>query len=513
MGHGFTNAADSLAAIRRFVYQEHRITLQELVKALDADFVGYEDMQKMLLSGPKFGNDIDEVDELLVDVYRQISAAADAAGQREGLGFHTVSSVNPGGYGLGAGCGATADGRNKGKPFAIGHAPAAGRDTSGLTALFNSVAKADPANGGAATNFKISRELFTSSRPKLEAMFASYFADGGQEATLTVVNRNDLEAALKEPQNYGHVLVRLGGWVHVSSTSNARSRKRSSAGPCTDRRPGRSNGRSGGCVLAGPEVGRERQGLRRRGDGTADDSHAIQQALDDGGTVVVPAGKYVIGKTLLVGSGTRLLAHPQALIELANGAGKIWSDFLLANRNPEGGDADIEIAGGIWSGNNINNPRGQKLVDPGKYGGVMINFRNVARPPPQRLHVLRCPVLRICSLTRVSRFVIEKIRFHAQHPCNNNDGVHLAGYCNDGIIRHLRGLGRSAPNDDMVAMNADDALDRVEVYGGECGPIRDIHVYDIAADQCHNFVACSASSRPSRTSTSTRSAAVAMRPL
>ena len=83
---------------------------------------------------------------------------------------------------------------------------------NGLTALFNSVAKADAANGGAVTNFKISRELFTNSRPKLEAMFSSYFDRGGQEATVTVVNRNDLEAALKEPEKYAHVLVRLGGW-------------------------------------------------------------------------------------------------------------------------------------------------------------------------------------------------------------------------------------------------------------------------------------------------------------
>ncbi len=212
MGHGFTNAADSLAAIRKLVYQEKKLTLKQLVEALDANFEGYEEIQKLLQAAPKFGNDIDEVDELLVDIYRQTNAAADRAGRQVGLGFHTVSSINPGGYGMGAACGATADGRKKGEPFAIGHAPTAGKDTSGLTALFNSVAKIDPANGGAVTNFKISREMFTSSREKLQAMFDVYFDMGGMEATLTVVNRNDLQAAMKEPEKYTHILVRLGGW-------------------------------------------------------------------------------------------------------------------------------------------------------------------------------------------------------------------------------------------------------------------------------------------------------------
>jgi pyruvate-formate lyase len=212
MGHGFTNAADALVAIRQLVYREKRLSLKQLVAALDADFEGHEELRKALAAAPKFGNDHDEVDQTLVEMWRQINDAADQAGLRHRLGFHTVSSVNPGGYAMGEECPATADGRKKGQPFAIGHAPAAGRDTSGLTALFNSIAKADAANGGAATNVKISRELFTRSRDKLEAMFGSYFDRGGQEATVTVVNRHDLESAMKEPAKYAHVLVRLGGW-------------------------------------------------------------------------------------------------------------------------------------------------------------------------------------------------------------------------------------------------------------------------------------------------------------
>lgn len=212
MGHGFTNAADALTAIRKLVYREKRVTLAELVAALDANFEGRAPLRKMLLAAPKFGNDQDEADRTLADMWRHINAAAKDAGARAGLRFLTISSVNPGGYGMGSVCGATADGRCKGEPFAIGNAPTAGFDTSGITAMFNSVAKVDPANGGATTNVKISREFFTGSRAKTEALFGAYFARGGMQANVTVVSRGDLEAALRTPEKYSHVLVRLGGW-------------------------------------------------------------------------------------------------------------------------------------------------------------------------------------------------------------------------------------------------------------------------------------------------------------
>lgn len=212
MGHGFTNAADSLAAIRDVVCVKKLATLPQVVSALDDDFIGHEDLREALLASPKFGNDLDEVDLLLSRLWGDMNQAADEAGRKEGLQFLTVSSVNPGGYSMGESCPATADGRRSGQPFAIGHAPTAGMDRSGLTALLNSIAKADAANGGAATNVKISREMFTHSRSKVEALFDAFFASGGQEATITVVSKRDLEDAVKNPQLYPHLLVRLGGW-------------------------------------------------------------------------------------------------------------------------------------------------------------------------------------------------------------------------------------------------------------------------------------------------------------
>ena len=213
MGHGFTNAADSLTAIKKLVYQEKRLTFHQLLLALDADFEGYSSIRKMLLDAPKFGNNNEEADQMQVKMWKDINSAIKEAGEVSGFDFLTVSCVNPGGYWMGFDSGATADGRRKGQPFAIGNSPTAGYDKNGLTALLNSLAKVDPANGGAVSNIKISREFFTEERTKLEILFGTFFAKGGMQANISVVNKDDLEAALKEPEKYPHVLVRLGGWT------------------------------------------------------------------------------------------------------------------------------------------------------------------------------------------------------------------------------------------------------------------------------------------------------------
>ena len=82
-----------------------------------------------------------------------------------------------------------------------------------MAGFLNTLSKVDPANGGSVSKIKISREFFTEERPKLEALFGAFFAKGGMQANITVVNRGDLEAAVKEPEKYTHVLVRLGGWT------------------------------------------------------------------------------------------------------------------------------------------------------------------------------------------------------------------------------------------------------------------------------------------------------------
>jgi pyruvate-formate lyase len=213
MGHGYTNAADSLTAIKKLVYDEKKYTLAQIISGLDANFVGYETMHKELVNIPKYGNDNSEADEMVARIWRDLGQLARKAGLDNGLDFHTLASANPHGHFMGKDMGATADGRLKGVPYAICNAPTAGYDKSGLTALMNSIIKGTPANGGATTNFKVSREFFTKERDKFEALFTAYFAGGGQQASFAIVSRGDMEAAIKEPEKYPHIMVRLGGWT------------------------------------------------------------------------------------------------------------------------------------------------------------------------------------------------------------------------------------------------------------------------------------------------------------
>ncbi|MCL2880039.1 MAG: hypothetical protein FWF29_07330 [Treponema sp.] len=213
MGHGYTNAADSLTAIKKVVYTDGAYSLAEVVQALDADFAGYENIRKALIAAPKYGNDSDDADLMVRRLWRDITDEAGKAGKEYGFDAMIVSSVNPGGHYMGAGTGATADGRRRGESFAIGNSPAAGADTSGLTALMNSILKTDPVNGGSVTNFKVSREFFTNEREKFISLFLVYWQSGGLQANVTIVNKGDLEAAIKEPEKFPHLLVRLGGWT------------------------------------------------------------------------------------------------------------------------------------------------------------------------------------------------------------------------------------------------------------------------------------------------------------
>jgi pyruvate-formate lyase len=84
-----------------------------------------------------------------------------------------------------------------------------------VTAFLNSISRLNPSvHAGYVQNMKFSRRMFTTERAKLEALLATYFARGGAQAMITVLDRGDLEAAMKEPEKYGNLIVRIGGYSH-----------------------------------------------------------------------------------------------------------------------------------------------------------------------------------------------------------------------------------------------------------------------------------------------------------
>lgn len=211
---GMVNAADSLATIKKLVYDEQRITLPELVEALDADFEGYEDVYQMIQSVDKYGNDNDEVDQIVAQVSDHVSRYTFS--QAEGIGFHyflIVNINNKGNVEMGKQTAASADGRRKGAPLANGNTPTAGNDHCGVTAFLNSIVKPDPSyQAGYTHNMKFNPKMFKEERAKLDALLKTYFACNGTQSMITVVSRGDLERAMEEPEKYRNLIVRVGGF-------------------------------------------------------------------------------------------------------------------------------------------------------------------------------------------------------------------------------------------------------------------------------------------------------------
>lgn len=220
---------------------------------------------------------------------------------------------------------------------------------------------------------------------------------------------------------------------------------------------------------------------------SADDTGLLQSALDNTECVVtIPAGLYVVSRPLKVRSRTWIEADPATVIQLADGAGRDAASFLLTNDDPENGNEDIVVEGGVWDGNNKANPR-KREYHGHSYGGVAVNFVNVRGLVLRRM-TIRNPESFSIRLGEVEHFLIEAIRFDQSAPRPNQDGIHIGGFCNRGIIRNLRVLSDSGTHDDMVALNADDDVERPFNVGMKCGEIHDILIEDLEAADAYTFV-------------------------
>ncbi len=213
--YGNTNTADSLTAVRDLVYERKEIGLEELRKALEANFEGFQSLRKKLLHAPKYGNDLDAPDEMLVRVHEHVCNYARAQAQPVGLHSYLVVVINNSANTLMGRCtGASADGRLAGTHMNNGNAPSGGSDREGLTAMLNSIVKPGTAiHAGAVQNMKFSGDLFCNRREIVKSLLGTYFAKGGAQAMITVLNTEDLERALVEPDKYHNLFVRVGGFT------------------------------------------------------------------------------------------------------------------------------------------------------------------------------------------------------------------------------------------------------------------------------------------------------------
>jgi pyruvate-formate lyase len=211
---GSVNAADSLTAIKNVVYDKKLMSPDRLIEVLDNNFVGYEKERKILMESPKYGNDDNYADDIMVQLHDFICNTIRDQRERTNLDWYlNVLINNKQNTILGRWVGATADGRKAGDAMANGNTPSGGNDKKGVTALINSLVKPNPAiHAGTVQNMRFSTEYFTTGKEKFNSILDTYFKKGGSQAMITVLNKGALEKALVEPEKYQDMFVRIGGF-------------------------------------------------------------------------------------------------------------------------------------------------------------------------------------------------------------------------------------------------------------------------------------------------------------
>lgn len=270
-GFGIANVADSLYVVKKLVYDEKKVTMAELKKALmfnygkevhplvvsqvagdvarelvqkgvaaspdivaratqeiikttvtREDLKRFEEIHELIEEVPKFGNDNDEVDAFAREMaYTYTKPLPEYRNPRGGIfqaGLYPVSANVP----LGAQTGATADGRYAGMPVADGVSPTAGYDSKGPTATANSVSKLDH---GIASNGTLFNQKFHPSAlagdealEKFVNLIQTYFDRKGSHMQFNVVDRATLRDAQAHPEKYKHLVVRVAGYSALFTT-------------------------------------------------------------------------------------------------------------------------------------------------------------------------------------------------------------------------------------------------------------------------------------------------------
>ncbi|WP_075979974.1 glycyl radical protein [Bacillus massilinigeriensis] len=223
---GIANLGDSLAAIKKCVFEDKSITPEQLWVALSNNFEGEEGkrIQNILINdAPKYGNDDDYIDLLLTDAYNvyidEISKYKNTRYGRGPIGgaYYAGTSSISANVPQGAGTLATPDGRKAGEPLAEGCSPSHYMDKNGPTAVFKSVSKlpTDKITGGVLLNQKVTPQMLSKEedRVKLIALLRTFFNRlKGFHVQYNVVSRDTLIDAQKHPEKYRDLIVRVAGY-------------------------------------------------------------------------------------------------------------------------------------------------------------------------------------------------------------------------------------------------------------------------------------------------------------
>ncbi|MFC2060095.1 glycyl radical protein [Chloroflexota bacterium] len=213
---GHQNVANSLAAIKKLVFEEKKISMAELLDALRANFEGKEDLRRMLENTPKWGNDDDYVDNIMSDLFRwttqQVTSFTNSWGEpylvsRQGPTMH---------YQFGKFVGALPDGRKAWDNLADGSmSPMVGTDTKGPIGVFNSASKPDQIESEATLlNMKFHPTAVQTNEGirKWGALIKTYFDKFGHHCQFNIVSRETLIDAKEHPERHRDLVIRVAGF-------------------------------------------------------------------------------------------------------------------------------------------------------------------------------------------------------------------------------------------------------------------------------------------------------------
>jgi len=212
---GLANVVDSLYSIKK-IFFEDKFSKEKFISALNSNFQKYPEILRKIKKLPKYGNDIDKVDEIAKDisdfVFDEFSKYSCWRGGKFLPGcLMFVTYVD-----AGKKVKATPDGRKDGEPVADSIGPHQGRDKNGPTAMLKSVSKINHKRGigSLVLNIRFSSSIFRNEESKKAVidLVKTYFKLGGMQIQINVIDQNVLKEAIKNPENYSDLIVRVGGY-------------------------------------------------------------------------------------------------------------------------------------------------------------------------------------------------------------------------------------------------------------------------------------------------------------
>ncbi|RLD79027.1 MAG: formate C-acetyltransferase/glycerol dehydratase family glycyl radical enzyme [Bacteroidetes bacterium] len=215
-GVGIGSITDMISAVSYHIYDKKTVSFTELMDAVKADFIGHEELRKRLWNEtPKYGNDDDYADSLMLKVFEMYFDAIDGRPNMKGGHYRINMLPTTCHIYFGSVCGATPDGRHAGKPLSEGISPMQGADFKGPTAVLKSASKMDHLRtGGTLLNQKFTPSFLEDKKgiTAVRHLIRSYFSMDGHHIQFNVVDAGTLRKAKKHPEEYRDLIVRVAGY-------------------------------------------------------------------------------------------------------------------------------------------------------------------------------------------------------------------------------------------------------------------------------------------------------------